>query len=92
MTTTSIKNFFLIVAKNALNAVLTNAALMTTMSGAFNMHSSDGWWNLGKATLSVIAAREVAVWVPVMLRWSATTADPAGAVTPAGGVNIPPKV
>lgn len=73
----SVQNFLVIVAKNAVNAILTNAGLMTMMSGAFNIHSSSGWWNLGKATLVVIGSREAMVWVPILLQWSKTSADPA---------------
>jgi hypothetical protein len=91
MDSASIKNFFMICAKNALNAILTNAALMTMMSGAINIHSADGWWNIGKVTLSVIAAREASVWIPVLLKWSATSADPSASTTPGGGMVVPPK-
>jgi hypothetical protein len=70
------KNFLLIVLKNALNAILTNAALMTMLGGTFNIHTTDGIWNIGKATLSVIGAREALVWIPVLLKWSSTNADP----------------
>lgn len=72
----SLKNFLLIVAKNAVNAILTNAGLMATMHGVFNKYSKDGLWNMGKATLVVIATREVLVWGPVVLGWSNTNANP----------------
>lgn len=68
----SLKNFLLVVFKNAVNAVLTNAALMVLLHGAFNTNTSAGWWNLGKATLSVIVGREAAVWIPIVLKWSNT--------------------
>ena len=80
------KNFLMIVLKNALNAIITNAALMTTMSGAFNIHSSNGWWNLLKSTGSVVMAREVMVWGPVLLKWTSTNAEPP---TPSANVPIP---
>lgn len=70
------KNFLVIVAKNAVNAVITNAALMTMLHGAFNLSTRDGWWNIGKATLSVILAREFTVWFPVVLGWSSTNSNP----------------
>lgn len=72
------KNFFLIVAKNALNAVLTNAGLALLFHGIFNAYSRDGLWNLGKATFIVVAAREAVVWGPVILKWTTTNADPGG--------------
>lgn len=72
----SVKNFLVICAKNALNAVLTNAGLMALMHGVFNTYSTAGLWNLGKATLVVIGAREAAVWGPIVLKWSTTNANP----------------
>jgi hypothetical protein len=72
-----VKRFLNISAKHAVNAVLTNAGLMGLMHGAFNMYSRNGWWNLGKATFVVIGAREIAIWLPVLLKWSMTNADPS---------------
>ena len=72
------KNFLMIVLKNAVNAVITNASLMVMLHGAFNMSSSAGWWNVGKATLSVVIAREVVVWGPVVMNWTTTNANPTG--------------
>jgi hypothetical protein len=66
----------MIVLKNALNAILTNAALIGLMHDTFNTYSTAGLLNIGKATLSVIGAREAIVWVPVLLKWSSTNADP----------------
>lgn len=72
-----VKNFFLIVLKNAVNAILTNAALMAMLPSVFTLHTADGWWNLAKVTGAVIGAREVAVWLPIVLAWSKTSADPS---------------
>ena len=73
----ALKNFLLIVLKNALNAVLTNTALIALMHGTFNTITRDGLWNLGKATLAVVVGREVVVWGPIILNWTRTNADPA---------------
>ena len=75
----SLKNFLMIVLKNAVNAVVTNSGLMTLMHGTFNKYSRDGLWNLGKATLAVVVAREVMVWGPVLMKWSSTNANPPSA-------------
>lgn len=77
-----LKNFLLIVVKNAVNAVFTNAGLMALMHGTFNKYSKDGLWNMGKATLAVVVAREIMVWGPVVLKWSTTNAQPNGDVKP----------
>lgn len=74
------KNFLMIVLKNAVNAIITNASLMTMLHGAFNLYSKAGWWNIGKATLSVVIAREIVVWGPVVMRWTTTDANPNGGV------------
>lgn len=70
------KNFLMIVLKNAINAIITNAALMAMLHGAFNVTTAAGWWNIGKATLSVVLAREFTVWFPVVLGWSSTNSNP----------------
>lgn len=71
-----LKNFLMIVLKNAINAVITNAGLMALMHGVFNKYSRDGLWNMGKATLVIILTREVTVWGPVLLHWTTTDANP----------------
>ena len=85
-----IKNFLTIVLKNAVNALLTNAAMMAALPGAFNLHDRSGLVNMGKLALSVVGAREAAVWLPILLKWSGTSANPAVERTPDGGLNIPP--
>jgi hypothetical protein len=82
----ALKNFLMIVLKNAVNAVITNGGLMTSMSGVFNIHSTNGWWNLGKATVAVVFGREVTVWGPIILKWTTTSADPGATTPPAAGV------
>jgi hypothetical protein len=94
---TALKNFLLISLKNAVNAVLTSSAMMAFNWGAFNFTSHEGWWNLGKICLSVILAREATVWLPILLKWSATSANPAAIEIPAnppaerGGLYVPPE-
>lgn len=73
----ALKNFLMIVLKNAVNAVITDATLMTLNHGAFNLQTTAGLWNLAKAAGSVILAREVTVWGPIILNWTRTNADPA---------------
>jgi hypothetical protein len=72
----TLRNFGIIVVKNAVAAILTNAGLMAMLSGAFNVTTESGWWNIGKATLAVVVSREAAVWIPQLLKWSQTNADP----------------
>jgi len=84
-----VKNFLTITVKNAVNALLTSSALMAMNWGAFNFTSKSGWWNLGKVCLSVVSAREVTVWLPLLLKWSVTSANPAAVRTPSGGLDVP---
>lgn len=72
----TLKKILIIAAKHAVNAILTNAGLMTMLHGAFNLYSRSGLWNIGKAALSVVIAREFVVWLPVVMRWTNTNADP----------------
>jgi len=75
---TWLRSFLIIVLKNAVNAIITNASLIAMLHGAFNITTSVGWWNIGKAALSVVIAREAVVWGPVLIKWSTTNADPSG--------------
>lgn len=72
------KSFLIIAAKNAVNAVITNATLMATLPGVINLSSSAGLWNILKVTGGTIVAREVTVWGPVLIKWSTTGAVPNG--------------
>jgi hypothetical protein len=71
-----LKNVLLIFVKQAVNAVLASSILKVLVSGNFQFNSADSWWNFGKAMASVIIAREATVWVPVILKWTTTNADP----------------
>ena len=71
------KNFIMIVLKNALNAILTNAGLIALMHSTFNTYSTAGLWNIAKVTLSVVAAREIIVWGPIVMSWTTTNSDPS---------------
>lgn len=93
----AIKNFFLISAKNAVNALLLNTALWAKFPGVFNLNSKAGLWNFGYGILICIGSREVAVWGPVLLQWSSTSANPAAIQLPAtppavrSGIYVAPK-
>lgn len=72
--TLTARNFGIIVFKYAVNAVLTNAALMLLLQNQFtNVTSAAGWWNIGKVTLAVIGGKEATVWIPKLIRWSTVT-------------------
>lgn len=64
-------------ARNAVNAVLTNAALMAMFPATFHLHSAAGFLALAKGIGAAVAAREFVVWGPVILKWSSTNGGPA---------------
>ena len=72
----------MICLKNAVNAVLTNAGLSAMFHGTFNF-SVPGIEAMLKATAVVIGAREVVVWLPIVMSWSSTNADPSNIKPPA---------
>lgn len=92
-----LKNILLIIAKNAVNAVITNTALIGMMHNTFNTSSVAGWQALGKATLAVVAGREIVVFLPIVLKWSSTSANPSAIELPSdppggkGGIYVPPE-
>ena len=69
---------FIIAAKVAVNAVLTNSVLMLTLGNVFTIRSWDGIKNIIIATLAVIWGRELSVWLPEVLKWSQTNILPNG--------------
>jgi hypothetical protein len=86
-----LKNLFLIFSKNAVNAVLASGLLKIFITGSFNFNSPNDWWNFGKSMASVIIAREVMVWGPILFKWSDTSSNPAAILLPDGGIEVPPK-
>lgn len=73
----TVKTILVVSAKNAVNAILTNGALMTLFSGTFHLHSWAGALNVLKATGAVIGIREAQIWVPKLLKWSTDAEPPA---------------
>lgn len=69
------KNILVIAAKNAVNAIVTNGTLMAMLPGVINLNSTAGLWNVLKVTISTVVAREGIVWLPKIIKWSATNAD-----------------
>jgi hypothetical protein len=68
----TLKNALIYSAKNAVNALLTNASMTILFPQFMQWHTADWWWNVGKVALSAIISREVLVWGPKLLKWSTT--------------------
>jgi hypothetical protein len=71
-----LKSALTIAAKNAVNAVIVNSGLMLMIHNVFNTYTKSGLYNVGKATIATIVAREIVVWGPVIYTWSTTNASP----------------
>jgi hypothetical protein len=71
----SLKAFLIIVAKNAVNAILTNSALLALWHTQVNF-THNGLVNMLRVAAGCVGAREVLVWGPIVLKWSSTNADP----------------
>lgn len=71
-----LKNVLLIFVKQALNAILASSVLKVLVYGNFQFNSPDAWWNFGKAIFSVVLAREIIVWGPIIMKWTATDSNP----------------
>jgi hypothetical protein len=79
--TLTFRNFLIIVLKLAVNAILTNAALMLLFQNQFNnVTSTQGWWNILKVTLAVVGGKEASVFVPKLIKWSTVPTNGAAIV------------
>jgi hypothetical protein len=72
----TVKRVLIVFAKNGVNAILVNSALMAQWHSIFNFDNWPGVWAVTRATMSVIASREAMVWIPIIFKWSSTDADP----------------
>jgi hypothetical protein len=64
------KKALVISAKHAVNAVLTDTALSQFFPLIFNFHSAAGLVAFAKGAGAAVLAREIAVWLPPLLKWS----------------------
>jgi hypothetical protein len=71
-----LKRYLIIALKNAVFAVLTNSALVFQWHFIFNFDNWAGVYAVLRATGSVIIARETLIWLPKLLKWAQTDADP----------------
>lgn len=76
-----LKSVLIITAKNAVNAILTNSALLTLLGNWQQLGTRAGWVLVLKTTLSVVFAREAIAWGPKIIAWSNST-EPIAHVVP----------
>lgn len=72
----TLRNFFIVALKNAVNALIVNVGAWWILPANFNLHDKSAIWNIGKLAGVTILSRELAVWIPVLLKWSQQGADP----------------
>jgi hypothetical protein len=72
----TVKQFFIISAKQAVNVLLLDTGLYVGFPDVFPLANLKGIEHIGYAALLAIGTREVAVWMPVLLKWSNTNATP----------------
>ena len=74
--TLTLRNFFIIALKNACNALIVNVGAWMILPANFNFHNSAAIWNIAKLAGVTVISRESAVWIPVLLKWSQSNAQP----------------
>jgi hypothetical protein len=72
----TLRNFFIIVLKNAINALIVNVGAWWILPANFNPHNTAAIWNIAKLAGVTVFSRELAVWIPVLLKWSQPNAQP----------------
>jgi hypothetical protein len=74
--TWTLRNAFIVALKNAVNALIVNVGAWWILPANFNFHNTAAIWNIAKLAGITVLAREAAIWVPVLLKWSTTNAQP----------------
>lgn len=70
------KNFLMIVLKNAINVIIVTGVPLIWDSGHFNFSTWPAFLNTLRLVGGAIVAREAVVWGPILLKWTNTDADP----------------
>ena len=66
----TLKAVLIVTAKNAVNALMVNITASQFWPDLFNVHTKAGLWAFAKLIGTVVGAREISVWGPVILKWS----------------------
>lgn len=70
--TQQLKTILIISAKHAVNAILTNAALIAMFHQFFGLYSWKVFEHMLGVAVATVASREAMVWLPKILKWSST--------------------
>lgn len=66
----TLKSILVVSAKQAVNAILTNAAVTALFPQFMQWGHTAFWYNVGKVALAAVASREAMFWAPKLLAWS----------------------
>jgi hypothetical protein len=70
-----VHSFLMVSLKQAVNAILTNAAASQIWPHLFDIHTRSGWLPILKLIGTIVGARELMVWTPKVLAWSQSNGD-----------------
>jgi hypothetical protein len=74
--TWTLRNFAIVALKNAVNALIVNVGAWMILPANFNFTNKAAIFNILKLAGVTIISRESAIWIPVLLKWSQTNAQP----------------
>jgi hypothetical protein len=74
--TWTLRNAAIVFLKNAVNALIVNVGAWMILPANFNFHDTAAIWNMAKLAGVTVISRESAIWIPVLLKWSSTNAQP----------------
>lgn len=66
----NLKSFLIKVAKQAVNAALVSLGPVFATPNAYNLTTTTGLEHVGFLVIGAVGAREILVWVPVLIKWS----------------------
>jgi hypothetical protein len=89
--TMTLKNFWIIALKNAVNVLIVNSAAWYILPANFNLSNHAAMWNMAKLAGGIILGKEASVFIPKLLAWSQTNTDGTPAQTPVAVQTTPPK-
>lgn len=69
----TLRSFLINSGKHAVNALLTNATLMTLFGEWAQLDTRTEWWHILQVAFGCVVAREATVWLPRLLLWSQST-------------------
>lgn len=71
-----LKSFFIVFAKNAVNAAILSLAIVYHNPGDYNYTTAHGIWDIFHLiVIPAVAIREGMIWIPLIIKWSTVPPD-----------------